>query len=317
MSPLIVFLISIIIVVVSADYLVKSSVRLSASLALSPLVIGATVVALGTSLPELSVAVTSISQDVPNLSLGDVIGSNIGNVGLILGLSILLTPFRIGTEKTQRNNVILVMLTFSFVALQILPFEIRRILSPFLLFFAFIFILLEVLWGRKGMSREDLLYFLHLKKPAGSTVNSILILTISLGGLVLGSRFLVQAAQRLASSLAIDDETFGLSILAVGTSLPELTFSLVSGIKKEDKLLLGDILGSNILNLAFVGSLVSLFAVNFGAAHYYSLFYLIFFTLSLFILLKIFRGRQIPRFWGVFFLLVYSTYLWVIYRVKI
>ena len=201
---LLLFLISLFCVVVAAQLVVKFSTHLSLNLKLSPLVIGATLIAVGTSLPELSVAVTSITKGVGSLSLGDIIGSNIVNIGFILGLSILIFPLRIGTEKTQRSSVLLVLVTLIYLIIQILPRSVGWVTSPLLIIFSLLFIFLEVLWGQRGSLKEDLLLFLDLNKREGPVSRNLLGLTVALLFLILSSRFLVNSSIELAAYLKLE-----------------------------------------------------------------------------------------------------------------
>ena len=312
-SYLFLFLISLIFLIISADRLVKFSVRLARSFRLSPLVIGATLIAFGTSLPELAVTVSSISQKSNELSLGNLIGSNIANIGLVLGISLIIRPVKVGTVKTQRNNTLLLLTTTAFIFLQILGFESRRPLAPILLFISVIFILLEVSWGRDGSLKEDLLSLLPIPREK-FTVVDWLFFSGSLVLLVVSSRFLVSSATGMALLWGISPEVIGLSLVAVGTSLPELSVSISAAVRREDKLLLGDLIGSNILNLALLGSIVVMFADVSSAVHTLSLFSLGAFTISVFLVLRFFSGKILGRNLGVLLVLSYLAYLYFIFR---
>ncbi len=306
------FLFSLILLIISADRLVKFSTRLAGKLRLSPLVIGATLIALGTSLPELAVTVSALSQKSHELSLGNLIGSNIANIGLVLGISLIIHPVRVGTIKTQRNNILLLATTLVFIFLQILGFESRRPLAPILLFISVIFILLEVSWGRDGSLKEDLLSLLPIPREK-FTVADWLSFSGSLVFLILSSRSLVSSATALALFLGISQEIIGLSLVAVGTSLPELSVSISAAVRKEDKLLLGNLIGSNILNLALLGSIVVLFTDVSSAAHTLSLFSLGAFTILVFLMLRFFSGKTLGANLGVLLVLTYLAYLYFIF----
>lgn len=307
------FIFSLILLIISADRLVKFSVRLSRSFRLSPLVIGATLIALGTSLPELAVTVSALSQKSRELSLGNLIGSNIANIGLVLGISLIIRPVKVGTVKTQRNNILLLLTTLAFIFLQILSFELRRPLAPILLFVAVIFILLEVSWGRGGSLKEDFLSLLPIPREKFTVVDWIFF-SGALVLLVISSRFLVSAATALAFFLGISQEVIGLSLVAVGTSLPELSVSISAAVRREDKLLLGDILGSNILNLALLGSIVVMFADVSSLSHTLSLFSLFAFTVLLFLMIRFFSGKTLGANLGKLLVLSYILYLYFLFR---
>lgn len=307
------FLVSLILLIVSADRLVKFSLRLSRSFRLSPLVIGATLIALGTSLPELAVTVSALSQKSHELSLGNLIGSNIANIGLILGISLIIRPVKVGTVKTQRNNTLLLLTTLVFIFLQILSFELRRPLAPILLFISIIFILLEVSWGRDGSLKEDLLALLPIPREK-FTVADWIFFSGALVLLVISSRFLVSSSTGMALLWGISPEVIGLSLVAVGTSLPELSVSISAAVRREDKLLLGNLIGSNILNLALLGSIVVMFADVSSLSHTLSLFSLFAFTVLFFLMIRFFSGKTLGVNLGVMLVLAYLAYLYLIFR---
>ena len=244
-----IFALSLIGLVFSANFLVSSAKKLSALLKLSPLIIGATAVALGTSMPELSIAISSIVQKVPSLSMGDIIGSSIANVCIILGISILFFPIRVGTEKTQRNNLILLLLTASFISMFFIPLNIRKFLVFGLLSFYIVFLIMEFVWGQEGRKHEDKKAIEKMEKVKGLPIKYILNMLLAFGGLILSGKFLVSSAVGISTVLGLESEIIGLTIIAIGTSLPELSTSIISGSNDEDKLLVGDIQGSNIFNL--------------------------------------------------------------------
>lgn len=279
---------------------------------ISELVVGATIIALGTSLPEIAVTAASLATGARALSLGNIVGSNITNIGLIAGLSILFFPVRIGTTKTQRNNFIFLLFTLLFLSLYLLPHNGRQILATVLFIFSFIFIALEFIWGERGRAKEDrtLLKTGRKKLPLGA---NLLGTVFALGALVISSKYLVSSSLVLASVWHLDQEIIGLTLVAVGTSLPELATSLWSGIKRNDKLLLGDLQGSNILNLSLLGTLVVIAGDGTGWAHTLSLGYLFFFSAILFGLVEYYRGRTIPKIFGATLVASYGLYLTQLY----
>jgi cation:H+ antiporter len=304
------FILSLIILVIAANFLVKFTVGLSASLKLSPLVIAATAVALGTSLPEFSVAVSAIMQGVPSFSFGDFIGSNITNIGLILGVNILLFPIRVGTEKTQRNNIIFLLITLVFVGAHFLPEDVRRITIWILLGFYFVFFFLEIFWGEEGSRHEDKKAIHKMKKSKLSPAANLLGMGVALSALGLSSKFFISSAVEISSFFNIKAEIFGLSVVALGTSFPELLTSVLAGFKKEWKLLFGNIQGSNIFNLAVIGTVISLFGWEkkfIGEG--FSFTYLLFVTVFMFIITKYYAGKKIPRIIGLGFIISYVAYL--------
>ncbi|MEK7611127.1 MAG: calcium/sodium antiporter [Patescibacteria group bacterium] len=309
---LLIFLISLIALAASADILVRLSVSLAKRFRLSPLVIGATVVAIGTSFPELAVTISSIAQKSGDLSLGNIIGSNIANIGLVFGAALLFSPLKVGTAKTQRNNTFLLVVTVAFIFLQLAPYDVRRVLSPLLLLLAILFIFLETVWGKEGSLKEDLLYLLP-HSPAPFNLFKWLALISSLAGLIISSNFLVSSALVIAAFFNISQEVVGLSIVAIGTSLPELSVSVAAAMKKEGKLLLGNVIGSNIINLTLLGSISVMFSNVSSSVHTLSLVALFLFTCAAFGVIKFYSGKVVGRWPGFVLLFSYLLYLFLVY----
>lgn len=312
MEILINFGLSLSFLVLAADILVKLVEKLTAKIRFSPLVIGATLIAVGTSLPETFVTISSLTQEVSAISLGNIIGSNIGNIGLILGLGITLFPIKIGTQKTQRNNLILFLLTLFFSALFFVPETLRKSLALFLLIFYLFFLIVEIVWGEIGRKKEDKKALAKMPRVRGRPLYYLLGIAGSVITLIISSNYLVLSALKISERLRIDPEIIGLSLIAIGTSLPELVTILISGLNQEWKLITGAVQGSNIFNLSVLGTVIIILGNGLGPAHNFSLFYLIIITLTFFLLTRKYEGTNIPRPFGLLFLASYLTYLFLI-----
>lgn len=307
------FLLSLVFLIISANLLLKFIEKFAGRIKISPLIIGATIVAVGTSLPETFVAISSISQNAADISLGDIIGSNIANIALILGLGIFLFPVRIGTEKTQRNNLIMLIVSALFILLFLLPQDYRKIASILLIVFYGFFIIMESFWGKDGRNHEDKKALSKISTNKGSTVIYLLGIIGSLAGLMFSSHFLVESVIYFSRILKISEEIIGLSIVAVGTSLPELATTIASGFKKDWKLLYGDIQGSNIFNLSIIGAILFATGKINNTLPIYPLITLAVATISIIYLSRKYEGKYIPRIYGLIYLLLYSFYIIKIY----
>lgn len=314
MNVFFVFPISLFFLIASASILVKFVERFASKIKLSPLVIGATLIAIGTSLPETFIAFSSLAQGVADVSMGDVVGSNIANIGLILGLSILVFPLRVGTEKTQRNNFILLATTVFFLTIFFIPENYRKFASLFLSGFYLIFLITEIIWGETGSKKEDRKAISKMEKNRGKPVLFLLGILISLIGLIVSARYLVNSALGISKILEIDEKIVGLTIVAVGTSLPELVTAIISGIKKDWKLICGNIQGSNIYNLGIIGTILIVFGDGNSLIHKPSIYFMLAVTTAIFVLTKRFSGTVIPKIYGLFFLVAYGAYMVVLYR---
>src|SRR4030042_4408670 len=310
----IIFIISLLILIITSSYLVNETDRLAASIKISSLVIWSTLISFGTSLPEFSVTISSIVQKVPDLSLGNIIGSNICNIFLILGISILFFPVRIGTQKTQRNNIILLIITLFFIVYFFIP----KIYSTYVLYALLagytIFLLIEIIWGEMGSKKENKKALLKLKKEKASPIVTALKLLFAIALIIISSKFLVTSAEAIALFFKIKDEIIGLSLIAFGTSIPELSTSIASGLKKDWKLIIGDIQGSNIFNLSVLGAVTLLFSKDGATSlNITPFFYLAVATLFSFYLTRKYEGENIPRYYGLLFITLYASYLWLIF----
>jgi cation:H+ antiporter len=231
------------------ELLVRNASRLAAALGVAPLVIGLTVVAFGTSAPELAATLVAAFRGAPSLAVGNVLGSNIANIGLILGLMALVYPLTTGASFVRREVPYLVGVT---------------VLA------AVLFVDGRLGWVEGSVLLLALVAFLALafRTPAAAAVSDVPIevgdrtrsgalgaLALALVGiavLVGAAHVLVTGAVSLAEALGVSERVIGLTMVAVGTSLPELASSLVAAMRREAALILGNIIGSNVFNLAFV-----------------------------------------------------------------
>ncbi len=308
------FIASVLLLALSAYFLLKFSEKFSSRVKVYPLIIGVTLIAIGTSLPETFVAISAIIQEAPLVSFGDIIGSNIANICLVLGISILIFPVRIGTEKTQKNNLILLFLTLLFVGLFFLPETIRKTLGVLLIFFYLIFLITEIIWGKRGSKNEDRAALAKLEKSDGNPFFYLIGISLSIAGLIVSSRYLVASVISISQTFNINQEIIGLSLVALGTSLPELAATLTSGIKKEWKLLYGDLQGSNIYNLSIIGSILIIFSNGNYNIDTFSLIYMAGVVISAIILSHKYMGTTIPRTYGLVYIAAYASYLFKIYK---
>lgn len=309
------FFASLIFLIISADLLLKFVEKLSAKIKISPLIIGTTLIAIGTSLPETSVALSAIAQKAVDVSFGDIIGSNIANICLILGVAITLFPVRIGTQKTQKNNFLLAILTIFFGGMFLLPEEHRRLLGGVLIIFYAAFLIIEIFWGKIGQLKEDKKALTKMEKGRGNPLIYLAGIAASMGGLILSSKYLVASAISISKVMGVKEEVIGLSLIAMGTSLPELATTIASGVRKDWKLLYGDIQGSNIYNLSIIGAILFIFGEKGYQINPFSIIFMVAVTFSIITLSRKYEGTHIPRIYGLIYLAVYVFYIFRIYQV--
>lgn len=251
MTTHIVFLIlGLLLLFAGGEGLVRGSAVLALRLGLQPLVIGLTVVAFGTSSPELVVSIKAALQDQGAIAAGNVIGSNIFNIGLILGLTALICPLKVQLQLLRIDAPIVVVL--SLLALWVLGDQrIGRAEGALLSGLLVAYTAFTVIYARKhrpaaGVEAE---FAQAIPAPVGGLWRELFLILAGLGLLMAGSRLLVDGAVGLARGFGISEAVIGLTIVAAGTSMPELVTSLVAALKKEPDVALGNIIGSNIFNL--------------------------------------------------------------------
>ncbi len=238
-----------ILLVWGADRLVAGASATARNLGVSPLVIGLTIVAFGTSSPELVVSAIAAFQGNPGLAVGNAIGSNIANIGLILGLTALFYPLRVESDILKREYPVLMLIMIgSYIMAADLVFD--RTEGWLLLLGLVTLVIWMVHFGLKRGTQDPLAEEFAAEIPSDMPMRvAVIWLLVGLVMLPLSSSFLVDGAISIARSLAVSDAVIGLTIVAFGTSLPELAAALTSALRKEDDLAIGTIIGSNMFNI--------------------------------------------------------------------
>jgi cation:H+ antiporter len=253
------FVAGLALLVLGADWLVRGASRLAAALGISPLVIGLTVVAYGTSAPEMAVGVKSAFAGQADIAAGNVVGSNIFNVLFILGASALVTPLVVASQLVRVD--VPIMVGASLLALGLgLDGSIGRIDGLVLFALALAYTVFQVRQSRKEPAAVKNEYAREYGARRSSTGVKVLLVFAGLGLLVLGSRWLVEGAVAFARLLGVSELVIGLTIVAAGTSLPEVATSLLASLRGERDIAVGNVVGSNIFNLTSVLGLAGLVA---------------------------------------------------------
>lgn len=244
-AQILLLIVGIVVVLKSADWLTNGSVGLATRLGVSQMVIGLTIVAIGTSMPEFFVSLVSAINGTPDLAVGNIVGSNIFNALLIVGVAAAVAPIAILRSTVKKDIPIAVFASLLLMGMT-LDDQISRIdaLILFAAFLAFIFITLR--GAKNGTTEED------KPKEAMAAGKSILLILAGLVGLIFGSNVFVDNASALAHSWGISDAVIGLTIVAGGTSLPELATSVVAARKGDSGIAIGNVLGSNVFNILMI-----------------------------------------------------------------
>jgi cation:H+ antiporter len=312
LQQLLMFFLGLVALVAGAEALVRGASRLALSWGISPLVIGLTVVAFGTSAPEVAVSVGAALDGNPDMAIGNVVGSNIANVLLILGISALIAPLAVSEQIIRQEVPIMIGISALLTAL---AFDglIGRLEAGILLALAVVYTVFLIVQARRGSAKAQEEALHELPEAAGWDASPLVQGVLILGGLgllVLGADWLVDAATHFARAFGVSDLVIGLTIVAVGTSMPEIATSIMAALRGERDIAVGNVVGSNIFNI--LGCLGAAGLVSAGglpvpeAARSFDLWVMLavaFACLPVFL-----TGREIARWEGVVFLGYYAAY---------
>ncbi len=309
------FILGIAILITGGDALVRGASALAARLGVPPIAIGLTVVAFGTSAPELVVNLSASLNGTSEIGFGNVVGSNIANIGLLLGLTSLIAPIAVHSTIIVREIPMMVLATLAAITLGIdawfsgadSAFSRGEGIALLLLFGVFMYYTLaEVLRGRADdpLAAESEAQI----KPTVGLGRSILFIALGLAGLVIGGEMAVRGATGIAKALGMSDVVIGLTIVAIGTSLPELATSLIAARKGAVDMAVGNIVGSNIFNLLFIyGTTMTIAPAPVPASGGIDLLVALAFAVALLVMAWT-GNRRITRLEGSLLLLGYAAY---------
>ncbi|MEJ2407535.1 MAG: calcium/sodium antiporter [Candidatus Thiodiazotropha sp.] len=250
-------LVGLVVLVWSADRFISGAAALADNLGVSPMLIGLTVVGFGTSAPEILVSAMASVDGNPGLAIGNAIGSNIANIGLILGVTAIVMPLSVHSSVLRREYPLL--LGISIIAFVLMwDGDLSRLDGAVLLTLLFL-VLGWMVYTAKTGETDPIAGEYEAEIPHDTpTRKALLTLSVGLVLLLLSSRLLVWGATQVAVALGVSDLVIGLTIVAIGTSLPELAASITSALKKEDDIAIGNVIGSNLYNLLAVLSIPGL-----------------------------------------------------------
>ena len=298
-----------------ADWLVKGAVTISLHFGLSPLIVGLTVVALGTSLPEALVSIQASINNQGGIALGNVIGSNIINIALILGLSSLLQPLKVDSHLVKADVPLLVGASFLLIVL-LEDFHISRMEGAVLLLGIVFYVCGNIMTVKRTTPKEDEIDGMEIPEdPSKNLMRDIGFLILGLIALAFGSNILVSGAVDLARIWGLSEALIGLTIVSIGTGTPELATALMAAYRKTADIAIGNAVGSNLFNIMFVVGLAGLIspmhATGINSSDLYVMFGLTFLLLP-----TVWTGMVLDRKEGLLFLVIYVAYLYHLWPVK-
>lgn len=300
-----------ILLIRGGNWTIDAAVYIARHAGISPLVVGFTIVAFGTSLPELLVSVNANLHDSPGIAIGNVLGSNIANILLVIGATAVFCTIKAVPRELFRDLAMMMAATLFLVYL-LMQDDIGRIVGIVMLFILIAYVFWQYLMVKKEDAPVE-----DLEEPDFKSFR--MGWAYLLGGMLfiaLGAEFLVRGAKVSAHILGVPEAVIGLSIIALGTSLPELTTCLIAATKKQSNLVLGNIIGSNVFNiLMIIGITTVIKPISVSQIAPQLVTFDIWFVLAVsfvFTLLLLFY-RKITRFIGIIFLTSYSAYIVALY----
>jgi len=311
-------LLGLVLLIAGGDLLVRGAVRIAERLRLSPMLIGLTVVGMGTSTPELAASLQASLAGSPGIALGNIVGSNIANALLILGTAALIAPIAVNARTLWRDGGVGIVAALALLAAGATVGLSREAGLVFLILMA-AYIYYAYRQERVGaahsaaydramaMEEVDPALIPH-EQPAGRLWSALLLSAAGLALIVGGGSLLVNAAIGIARQLGVSDTAIGLTIVAVGTSLPELVTSAVAAWRRQGDIALGNVLGSNIYNILFIGGLTGAIAPTAVPASIMAFDLWVLVAVSLVVMLFAFSGGRLSRKEGLLLVAAYIAY---------
>ena len=292
-----------------ANWLVQGAITLALHLGLSPLIVGLTVVALGTSVPEALVSVRAAIGHQGGIALGNVIGSNILNIALILGLSAFFNPLKVDSHLVKADVPLLAGATFMLVVL-LEDFHISRMEGAFLLLCIVGYVAGNIMTVKRTSPEENKIEGVEVPEDHSKNLwRDISFLFIGLIALAFGSNFLVTGAVDLARIWGLSEALIGLTIVSIGTGTPEMATALMAAYRKRADLAIGNAVGSNLFNIMFVLGIAALVAPLDGKG-ISSIDLYVMLGVTILLLPTVWTGRILDRKEGFLFLAIYVGYLY-------
>lgn len=298
------------LLVVGGEYIVRASVSLSLRFKISKFAIGMTVVALATSFPELIVSVNAALSGSPSIAINNVIGSNIANIGLVLSIVSILSFVTVNKNFYKRDWPIMFLFSLQLLIFAMNDNLISQIEGATLILTILLFIYFSLKRKEASMNDDD------FNIPKVSKFKILFWLIISSISLYAGSEFLVDGAVKLAKELSISEAVISVSVIAIGTSVPELATSVVAIVKKEKGISVGNILGSNIFNIGSVLGITSLIKPIIVSQEIFErdIVWMILFAILLILLAIIPKKNHLGKMKGAILLILYFYFLYVAYK---
>ena len=300
-----------ILLIKGADFLVDGSSKIAKKFHIPEIIIGLTIVSIGTSMPELFVSITSAIEGYPDMAVGNVIGSNLCNLLLILGLSAVIQTIEFKKETRLIETPLTLLVTIILFVLCNIGADITRGEGIFLICLFVLFIIYTIYMGKKGeeFENKDILVEVQTNKNY-STMKSIFWIILGIIGLKIGGDLVVNHSITIAKALNISEKVISLTIIAIGTSLPELVTSVTAAFKGDSDIAIGNILGSNIFNILLILGVSSVITpIKYSVSYNNQILVLIIGTILLLLFPFIGAKNKMTRTNGFAYLVIYAIYM--------
>ena len=303
-----------VLLMLSGVFLIRGSVSLAIHFKVSKLVIGLVVVSFGTSAPELFVSLRAAILDHPDIAIGNVIGSNIANIALVMGLTAIILPIKVKKKAIHFDWSVMMLISLLFYIF-CLNTWLQLHEGIIFIIILFVFIFRSIYKSRKEKLKTPEKSIL----PKYNLFVSLLFVIAAAVGLMFGAEFLVNGASNIAKDIGIDDRIISVSIIALGTSLPELATSIAAAIRKELDIFIGNIIGSNIFNILSILGLTSIvknpIKINPMVLNF-DIFWMLGIALLLFLFLLPLKKAIMTRWKGLVFVVIYIAYIYLAFTTR-
>lgn len=305
-----------VLLIKGADFLVEGSSNIAKKFHIPEIIIGLTIVSIGTSMPELFVSTTSSIDGYSDMSIGNIIGSNLCNLLLILGLSAIIRPIKFQRETRLIEMPMCLVITIIFTIFCNTSRAISRAEAIALLILFVMFIIYTIIMGKKGeqFDKDKTIVEIQTANKQISMIKSIIFIILGIIGLKIGGDLTVENSLVIARGFNVSEKIIGLTILAIGTSLPELVTSVTAAIKGNSDIAIGNIIGSNIFNILFIigiSALISPVEYNFTYNIQMAILIISMLVLALFPVIP--PKNEMSRFNGAIYLILYVIYMIILF----
>lgn len=318
---IILVIVGFIFLIKGADFLVSGASALAKRFKISEMVIGLTIIAMGTSMPELMVSLTSALDGHSDIALGNVVGSNLANVLLILGICALMSKINIPKETRRIENPLCLIITIVLVFLCLNGGENKMISQPegiILLVLFVIYLIYLFVNAKKKEEQKDTEQLIIKTEKKSKTLRNVIIdclkIIVGIIALKFGADFVVDNAVNIAEIVGISEKIIGVTIIAIGTSLPELVASITAVMKGENDMAVGNIVGSNIFNILLIlGGASAISPINYVLSYNFDMIFLVVTCILMAIFPYIGKsGRALDRIEGIIFVTMYLAYILIL-----